>query len=107
MKKTIQKEINTIKDIIVQTVPVEQIYLFGSYAYGNPHKDSDLDFYVVLSDKAPYRELDAMDKIGLALYGHKSRPADILVSKKSRFEYRLSALTLENEVAEKGILLYG
>ena len=44
-KRRVQDELNTLKDIILNTVPVEQIYLFGSYAYGNPHRDSDLDIY--------------------------------------------------------------
>ena len=45
MDAVIQAEIDKLKDLIVNAVPVEQIYLFGSYAYGTPHKDSDLDFY--------------------------------------------------------------
>ncbi|MFP3041049.1 nucleotidyltransferase domain-containing protein [Treponema primitia] len=104
---TVQEQIALIKNIIVDTVPVEQIYLFGSYAYGKPQADSDLDFYVILNDDAPYRDLEAMDRIGLALYGHKSMPTDILVAKKSRFQYRVSAPTLEQEVVEKGVLIYG
>ena len=107
MEKQVQEQIDIIKDIIVQTVPVEQIYLFGSYVYGTPSKNSDLDFYVVLKDDAPYRSLDAIDKIGLALWGKKSMSVDILVNKKSRFQYRLSAPTLEHEVANKGKLIYG
>jgi len=106
MLKNIRDEIMDIKDIIVQTVPVEQIYLFGSHACGTPHQDSDLDFYVVLPDDIPYREVEALDKINMALWKHNTSPTDILVAKKSRFEYRLSALTLENEVVETGVLLY-
>ena len=41
-------KLDTITKIIADTVPVETIYLFGSHAYGTPHKDSDLDLYVVL-----------------------------------------------------------
>jgi predicted nucleotidyltransferase len=44
MEKRIQDELNILKDIIVNTVPVEQIFLFGSYANGTPHADSDLVF---------------------------------------------------------------
>jgi predicted nucleotidyltransferase len=40
--------VNRIKDIILSTIPVEQIYLFGSYAYGTPNADSDLDIYVIM-----------------------------------------------------------
>jgi len=107
MEKQIQEQIDTIKNIIVQTVSVEQIYLFGSHVYGTPNKDSDLDFYVVLKDDAPYRPLEAMDKIGLALWGKKSMSVDILVNKKSKFQYRLSAPTLEHEIVKRGILIYG
>ncbi|NOZ91408.1 MAG: nucleotidyltransferase domain-containing protein [Epsilonproteobacteria bacterium] len=28
----------------------QKIILFGSYAYGTPHKDSDIDLYVVTND---------------------------------------------------------
>jgi len=48
MEKQIQDELNTIKDIIIDTVPVKQIFLFGSYARGVPHTESDLDILVVL-----------------------------------------------------------
>ncbi|MDR3262387.1 MAG: nucleotidyltransferase domain-containing protein [Tannerella sp.] len=57
MKPEVQEQIDKIKDIIVQTIPVEQVYLFGSYAYGTPRDDSDLDFYVVMKDDVPYQEI--------------------------------------------------
>jgi predicted nucleotidyltransferase len=42
MTPALQTELDTLIGIIINTVPVERIYLFGSYAYGTPHKDSDL-----------------------------------------------------------------
>ena len=39
----IQAELDILKEIIANTVPVEQIYLFGSFANGTEDKDSDLD----------------------------------------------------------------
>jgi predicted nucleotidyltransferase len=107
MDSRVQEQIEKIKSIIIKTAPVEQLFLFGSYAYGTPNEDSDLDFYVVLRDDAPFRDVEVMDMIGLALYGKKSIPTDIIVSKKSKFQYRLSDPTLEQEVAEKGIMIYG
>jgi hypothetical protein len=35
LEKDVQAELDLLKDIIVQTVPVEQILLFGSYAVRN------------------------------------------------------------------------
>ena len=59
----IRQNLDEISQIIAQTVPVESIYLFGSYAYGTPSKDSDLDLYVVFKDEMPMREFDAIDAI--------------------------------------------
>jgi uncharacterized protein len=28
----------------------EKVILFGSYAYGNPHQDSDIDLYIITKD---------------------------------------------------------
>jgi len=39
-----------IKESVLQAIPAEAIYLFGSYAYGTPNEDSDIDIYVVLPD---------------------------------------------------------
>jgi predicted nucleotidyltransferase len=107
MEKKVEEQLSIIKDIITRTIPVEQIYLFGSYAYGTPREDSDLDIYVVMRDDAPLRDLDAGRMIDHALYGHKSIPTDILVLKKNRFRYRQGAPTLEREVARKGVMIYG
>jgi predicted nucleotidyltransferase len=107
MKSGIEEQIAKIKDIILKTVPVDQIYLFGSYAYGTPRDDSDLDLYVVLKDTAPYKEMDAESFIRDALCGNKTISVDILAMKKEKFDYRRSAATLEREVSHKGILLYG
>jgi hypothetical protein len=60
-----------------------------------------------MKDDAPYEIIDAEIMISHAVGGKKSMPADILVIKAARFRYRLSAPTLEQEVAEKGVLLYG
>jgi predicted nucleotidyltransferase len=109
MDQAVQSQIDILKDLIVETVPVEQIYLFGSYAYGTPTPDSDLDLYVVMKDDAPLPELEAEQKISLAHFKSKTRtmPVDILVSKKAKFQRRLTAPTLEREVAGKGIVVYG
>jgi len=104
----IKRELDAITKIIADTVPVEAIYLFGSYAYGTPHKDSDLDLYVVLKDETPIREAEAMDAIQIAMYKKKTHPVDLLASKQNRFRYRAKGFaTIENTVAQHGIKLYG
>jgi uncharacterized protein len=39
-------QINLLKDVIVETMQPERIYLFGSYAYGVPNEHSDLDILI-------------------------------------------------------------
>ena len=41
MTETVQAELDKLKELIINAIPVEQIYLFGSYAYGTPH-DEDM-----------------------------------------------------------------
>jgi predicted nucleotidyltransferase len=103
----IKPELDMLTKIIVDTVPVEQIYLFGSYAYGTPHKDSDFDLYVVLKDDAPMRELDAMDAMDLAIGFKRTKPLDILALKLNRFLDRKTGPTMERTIAREGIKLYG
>ncbi len=43
----IEKALNEIVRRLVADYQPEKIILFGSYAYGEPHKDSDLDLWIV------------------------------------------------------------
>jgi len=38
---------------IVQAISPEKIILFGSYAYGNPDADSDVDILVIMKSNLP------------------------------------------------------
>ena len=79
-------ELDSIKDAILNTVPVERIYLFGSYAYGTSQESSDIDIYVVIKDDSPMRATDAITSINKAIYPIKTVPTNIMVSKRSRFD---------------------
>jgi predicted nucleotidyltransferase len=107
METLVQAELDMLRDIIIQTVPVDQIFLFGSYAYGTPHKDSDLDLFVVLKDDVPMRTIDAALKIRLAIDRKKSMPVDLIVKKQNEYIQRRNNLTLEQKIAREGICIYG
>ena len=107
MDTAIQTELDKLKEIIINAIPVEQIFLFGSYAYGNPHKYSDLDLYVVLKDEVTMRDLDAGLQIAMAIARKKSMPVDIIAKKKKDFTERLDDITLERIVKRDGIRIYG
>jgi len=105
MEKRIRDELNTLKDIIIKTIPVGRIFLFGSYADGKPNIDSDLDIYVVMSDNAKIKEIDAMKLIRKAIRDKKTMPVDIVVSKENKFNQRKSYITIERQIEQDGILL--
>jgi len=103
----IKQNLNEISQIIAKTVPVESIYLFGSYAYGTPNKDSDLDLYIVFKDEMPMRELEAIRAIRVAIDPLKNMSMDILGLKQNRFHDRKLYATLERKIVREGIKLYG
>ena len=107
MDAAIQAEIDKLKELIINAVPVEQIYLFGSCAYGTPGKDSDIDLYVVLKDEVQMRDLDAGLHISMAIARKKSMPVDVIAKKKADFVDRLNDITLERKVTTDGIRIYG
>jgi predicted nucleotidyltransferase len=122
----INEEINTIKDLIIANSDCEQVYLFGSYAYGTPREDadplgpSDYDFYVVLNDSAKKPMLVMQDievafgHMRLALWKEDWRlgrkrtyiPVDFVAGYHSRFKERSKYYPFEHTIAEKGVLLY-
>jgi predicted nucleotidyltransferase len=104
---TVKDELSTLTRVISEAVPVEEIYLFGSYAYGKPGKDSDLDLYVVLKDDIQMRELEAMEKIWDAIYPVKTKSVDLLALKQKSFLNKQQNPTLERQIVEEGIKVYG
>jgi uncharacterized protein len=103
----INNEIMAIKDNILSTVGdgCEKIFLFGSYAYGTPHKNSDYDFYVVLKDGMENPIL-ILQKIYEYMCDTNYIPVDVLANYKSRFEQRSVQPTIERTITQKGVLLY-
>ena len=107
MNDDIRQNLDEISRIIVDTVPVEAIYLFGSYAYGTATKDSDLDIYVVFKDEMQMRELEAIDAIRMAIFPVRKIPMDIIGLKSNRFNDMKIYATLERKIAGEGVKLYG
>ena len=108
MDTVVQVELEKLKELIINAIPVEQIYLFGSYAYGTPHKYSDLDLYVVLKNDLPMRDLDAGLQARFAIVRQKTMPVDIIAKNKKDFLNRMNVkFSLEQKVTKDGIRIYG
>ena len=103
----IKQELDEITKVITDTVPVESIYLFGSYAYGTPREDSDFDLYIVFKDEMPMRELDAIRSVHRAVDPIRKKSIDFLGLKQNRFLDRKIYATLERKIDREGVRLYG
>jgi len=99
-------EIMAITEVIKETVNCEKIYLFGSCAYGETHKNSDLDFYVVVPDDAD-RPIAIRQKIRENLGRiQKLSPIDIIATRSSRFADLSVLPSMERKIIREGVLLY-
>ena len=106
MKDDIQEELTTVIKAIASNTKIESVFLFGSWAYGEPKPDSDLDIYLVIPDNdADICDLNA--EIRFALYKKLKLPLDLVIAKKSVFERRSKLLTLESIIAKQGVRIYG
>lgn len=82
-----------------------RIILFGSYAYGTPTEDSDVDLMVVMP-KGRRATLDTAVKIRFEVPA--SFPVDVLVRGEREFARRLSERDLFTEqITQRGKVMYG
>ena len=101
-----ENEISLIKDKLVSELNPLKIYLFGSFAEGTATADSDFDFYIIVKDDSP-NLADLTAEAYMSIRSVRSRAVDILICTESRFESRKNRMGIENEVMNKGVLLYG
>ena len=104
--KNVKAELDRYISYISKMNGVLRIYLFGSYAYGVPTEDSDIDLLVIARDGID--ALKVMQDISLGLMNRRIS-LDVLVDNISSF-VELSEpdrVTLQREIANNGILVYG
>src|SRR6185437_14089770 len=102
-----RRQINQLARRIADEFHPERIILFGSYAYGEPTEDSDVDLLVVMRVRGkPVRKAAeiyvSMDRAGVAPFS-----VDILVLTPSVLERRIALNDFFlREITEKGKVIY-
>lgn len=106
--------VESVKDEILENLreldPVKVI-LFGSYAYGIPDQDSDIDLYVVTKDdfipKTFEENLQIKKKVYMALSNlRKKYASDILVHTLPVHQKFIdSGSSFSKEIMQKGLVL--
>jgi predicted nucleotidyltransferase len=96
-------DIQAFVDEIVNQFHPPKVILFGSYAYGDPNPDSDVDLLVIMPHRGPGPKVAA--RIILACPHHF--PVDLLVRSPMEIRRRTNlGDTFLNEVTSKGIVLH-
>jgi predicted nucleotidyltransferase len=94
-----------IRNRLIEVYHPQLIYLYGSYAWGNPDDNSDLDLFIVVKES----DLSMADRIrkGSRILKNIKTPMDLIVFTKKEFDSKKEhPSTLTNKVIKKGIKLY-
>lgn len=81
----------------------KKIILFGSYAYGQPKQDSDVDLLMIKKTSDPFIE---RQKKAHALL-RTTTPVDVFVLTPEEFERTKNHNLFIKEIAETGKVIYG
>ena len=98
-----QEEIQKVAQRIAEEFRPERVILFGSYAYGTPNADSDVDILVVMphEGKTFHKAAEIQTRI------RPSFPMDILVRAPDVLEQRIALGDFFlREIVQKGKILY-
>ena len=98
-----QEQIDNIAAQIAISCKPEKIILFGSYAYGNPSEDSDLDLLVILpfEGRPIYKSMEILEMV------HPTVPIDLIVRTPEQLATRLALHDFFlQEVIRKGKVIY-
>ncbi len=99
----VQAHIRHLCRQIVERFRPQKVILFGSYAYGTPSYDSDIDLLVIM----PYEgnELDKMAEVRREL--SSAMPLDILVKTPTQIANRIDMEDFfVREIIDNGKVLY-
>jgi len=100
-----QDQINQIVKVIITGYAPQKIILFGSYAVGNPAKDSDIDLLIIKDDNLPKIQ---RNRVVRSFLKDLSLPVDIIVKTSQEFEMFKDVIGTVVYAANKyGRVLYG
>ncbi|MCD4697110.1 MAG: nucleotidyltransferase domain-containing protein [Bacteroidales bacterium] len=107
MTENTNKQLKKIVELLVGKFDISKIFLFGSFAYGSPTVESDLDICLIAEFEGK-RKIDLLRKIRRELSDKFKGSVDLLIYKEKEFNERASFnSTLEHKIFTDGILLNG
>lgn len=96
-------QIEAFSQQIVEKFQPERIILFGSYAYGQPNEDSDVDLLVIL----PFEEMPVQTAVAIRQQTKPSFPLDLIARTPEQIQQRLNMGDFFiQDIINKGRILY-
>ena len=100
-KSELESELKKLASKIKEITPATKIYLFGSYAYGTPNEDSDIDLCILTDENK--RKLEILREIRRNI-GDVNYPLDILIYKTDEFNERVNnRFIMESKIYKDGV----
>lgn len=101
-----RKQIQLVCDAIAREFHPEKIILFGSYAYGKPHRDSDVDLLIVMPfEGSPFRQAAVILSHIVSALG--VLPMDLLVRTAEQVQERVQmGDQFMREILDRGKVIY-
>jgi predicted nucleotidyltransferase len=100
--------VDLIIDRLDENIAMDEVIVFGSYAYGKPNTDSDIDLCVIVSDKETNKRVLTRKIRKILSPIIEDYPLDILVYDKDEFYDRaICDTTLEYKISREGVKVYG
>jgi uncharacterized protein len=97
------EDIQAFVDQVVRRFRPAAVILFGSYAYGRPTEDSDVDLMVVMSHRGPGAKVATRIRLACP----RAFPMDLIVRTPTEVRRRLRmGDSFLREVTSKGIVLH-
>lgn len=98
-----EQKIQAIAEKIAAEFRPEKIILFGSWAWGKPHPESDLDFFVLKDTHLPtLQRIEVLDR----LFPRRDFPMDFLVYTPAQVARRMALgdVFVQNIIAHGKVL---
>lgn len=88
----------------MKLTPADKIYLFGSYAYGTPNENSDIDLCILTDENKRKIEISRAVREN---FGTLKYPIDILIYRTDEFNERVhNNYIMESKIFKDGVQIY-
>jgi len=90
MTIAVNEKVDILINELIKKFPVNEVYLFGSYAKGKQDEESDIDFCIIVNEYKE-RKIEMLRNARRLLSTHTEKSLDLLLYTKSEFYTRANS----------------